>query len=456
MPNEISLAEFIQQARRGGMASQLFGPEYLMKQTYFTVDTNTNIFTATFGRKVWSALNEQKRFFNALPKVVWGNTVGWRIRTDRGASRSRPITETGTLPTIDVSDVQVVSSLPRIVATDFGVAVKAIFTAGLEGGAGDVLAMEMEFAQLDHIKEVNQELLAGGAYVLSAGGASSFTVPASVAFHFKIGDTVNWYDESASTHRASTTAVVTAVNTGSGVVTVATGTLTVGGQDPTNNDAVYVTARAGFSSIDDIIAQDEMVIASPGNDALGRQTVYNIAAGGRTAGTWNAGALVSSGSGTARDLSLNLLDNTIRNIRVNGGEPKLILLGHDQYYRLERILNTQQRYFGQEEYQVGVGSEKTFPGTRTGLVVATYQGIPILPDADVPHSVSDTDVVLGSNVYVLDTDYLEVAIAQPTQFIENRDYFAANALVVRGLFYTMGELRCYGFNRQAKIIHLNE
>ena len=110
---------------------------------------------------------------------------------------------------------------------------------------------------------------------------------------------------------------------------------------------------------------------------------------------------------------------------------------------------------GQEEYQVGVGSERTFPGTRTGLVLATYMGIPILPDADVPKSVSSTSTVLGSNIYVLDTDYIEMAIAQPTQYVENRDYFAANALVVRGLLYTMGEMRCKNFWVQAKITDLN-
>ena len=91
------------------------------------------------------------------------------------------------------------------------------------------------------------------------------------------------------------------------------------------------------------------------------------------------------------------------------------------------MLNSNQRYLGQEEYQVGVGSERTFPGTRTGLVLATYQGIPIIPDADTPKSVSTADAVLGSNVYVLDTDYIEIAVAQPTQYVENRDYFAANA-----------------------------
>ena len=122
---------------------------------------------------------------------------------------------------------------------------------------------------------------------------------------------------------------------------------------------------------------------------------------------------------------------------------------------MERLLASQQRYNGQEDYQVGVGNERTFPGTRTGLVLSTYQGIPILPDADVPGSMTAADAELGSNIYVLDTDFLEIAVAQPTQYMENRDYFAANALVVRGLLYTLGELRCKNFITQAKIIDLN-
>ena len=130
-------------------------------------------------------------------------------------------------------------------------------------------------------------------------------------------------------------------------------------------------------------------------------------------------------------------------------------MGHDQYFKLERLLNSQQRYMGQEEFQVGIGDEKTYPGTRTGMTLATYMGIPILPDADTAKSVSTADAVLGSNVYVLSTDSLEIAIASPTQYVENRDFFAANALVVRGLIYTMAELRCTNFIHQAKIADLN-
>ena len=458
-----SLAEYLAQSQRG-MYQSVFGPDFLQKGV-FTVDTATGIFNTTYGRKVWQALNNQTRFFNAIPRVVWGNTAGWRVRSDRGSNRSRPVTETGSLPTVDVSQIEQISSLPRIVATTFGASVKSVFTAQMEGGIGDVLAMENEHAQLDHIKEVNEELLAGGAYLVSAGSTTSFTVPAAIAKHFKTGDKIMAYDNTGTdwiNATAATASIVASVNTTTGVVTMSTA-----GSDPAfsaaiaDDDGVAVLARGGLTSIDDVVAEDGMAfgglpVAANANFAgNGGVRAYDLTVGGRVAGGWNAGASVSYNGGTGRDLSLNLLDTAIQKVRENGGEPKLILMGHDQYFKLERLLNSQQRYMGQEEYQVGIGSERTFPGTRTGLVLATYMGIPIMPDVDVAKSVSSTNAVLGSNIYVLDTDYIETAIAQPTQYIENRDYFAADQLIVRGLLYTMGEMRCKNIWVQAKIADLN-
>jgi len=449
-----SLSEYLAQSQRG-LYNSVFGPEYLQKQTYFTVDTATGIFNTTYGRKVWQALNNQTRFFNAIPRTVWGSTAGWRIRTDRGSSRSRPVTETGSIPTVDVSNIESISSLPRIVSTTFGASVKSVFTAQLEGGIGDVLAMENENAQLDHVKEINEELTAGSMYLASAGSTTTSTVPAAVSKHIKIGDVLTVWDTSANDWINTSGVTVSAVNTSTGVITHGTTTAAVA-----DGDGIAIYSRAGFTSIDDIVAQDGAsmggVYDSNANFAAnGGVRAYDLTYGDRTSGNWNAAATISDNNGTGRDLSLNLIDNCIQNIRTNGGEPKVIVLGHDQYFTLERLLNSQQRYMGQEEYQVGVGSERTFPGTRTGLVLATYQGIPILPDADTPKSVNTSDTVLGSNIYVLDTDYLEIAVAQPTQYVENRDYFAANALVVRGLLYTMGELRCKNFFVQAKVTDLN-
>tara|TARA_Y100000310_G_scaffold115249_1_gene113808 strand:+ start:5051 stop:6385 length:1335 start_codon:yes stop_codon:yes gene_type:complete len=438
-----SLSEYLAQSQRG-LYQTVFGPEYLQKQSYFTVDTATGIFNTTYGRKVWQALNNQTRFFNAIPRVVWGNTAGWRVRTDRGSQRSRPVTETGSLPTVDISNIETVSSLPRIVSTTFGASVKSVFAAQLEGGVGDVLALENENAQLDHVKEINEELLAGSAYLVSGGGATTFVVPSAIGKHFKIGDAIGMNNVGTGFDRTSGSAVS---GVSSGTVTVATGTAFADG------DVAFIYSRAGLTSIDDVVAEDGAVVGGGSGGANVR--AYDLTQAGRAAGDWDAGASVSYNSGTGRALSLALLDTAIQKIRENGGEPKLILLGHDQYFNLERLLSSNQRYMGQEEYQVGVGSERTFPGTRTGLVLATYQGIPILPDADVSKSVATNDAVLGTNVYVLDTDYLEIAVAQPTQYVENRDYFAANALVVRGLLYTMAEMRCKNIFVQAKIADLN-
>ena len=147
-----SLTEYLAQSQRG-LYQSVFGPEFMQKQTYFTVDTATGIFNTTYGRKVWQSLNNQTRFFNAIPRVVWGNTAGWRVRTDRGSGRSQPVTETGSLPTVDISNIETVSSLPRIVSTTFGASVKSVFTAQLEGGVGDVLALEMKRHNLTTLKK---------------------------------------------------------------------------------------------------------------------------------------------------------------------------------------------------------------------------------------------------------------------------------------------------------------
>ena len=86
-----SLQEYLSQSQKG-LYNSIFGDNQLQKQSYFTVDTSTGIFNATYGRKVWQALNNQTRLFNALPRTVWGTTAGWRVRTDRGSGRSRPVT----------------------------------------------------------------------------------------------------------------------------------------------------------------------------------------------------------------------------------------------------------------------------------------------------------------------------------------------------------------------------
>ena len=430
---DLSIAQYIASAERN-LRSSLMPPGYFAKQTYLQV---SDVFTATYGRKVWDALNNQTRFWNILRKVQWGPTTGWRVRSDRGSNRSRPVTETGALPTVDVSAYQNVDSAPRIVATDFGVSLKSQIMSGLEGGMGDNLAVEQEAAARDHIKELNQELLLRSEGIVTTTGASASGAVLGAGNTFRIGDTIS------DTNLSDASKVITAI---SGNVLTYTG-----GGNLTDGHIAYAKARAGMTSLDDIVNQDGV---NKGGQAVSNGAdVYNQTT--RTAGTYNAAATVLSNSGTGRNLTLALLDQAIREVRVNGADPDVILLGYDQFDRLSSLLQAQQRYMDWGEFVVKVGDESTLPGSHAGFQVATYRGIPVIVDPDVQTSFTSADAELGSNVYVLDTRYLELAVAAPTQYIDNRDFFQANAFVLRGLFYTIGELRALRMDAHAKITDLN-
>ena len=435
--NDISIAEYIGAAERN-LRSSMMPPGYFAKQTYLQV---SDVFTATYGRKVWDALNNQTRFWNILRKVQWGPTTGWRVRSDRGDARSRPVTETGALPTVDVSAYQAVDSAPRIVATDFGVSLKSQIMSGLEGGMGDNLAVEQEAAARDHIKELNAELLLRSNAIVQTTGASATAAIIGAGGTLRIGDTI------AETNNANTQ-TLTAINNTTGVLTyTGTGNLTDG-------DVMFVKSRAGLTSIDDIVEEDGRTVAGQSSRASAfSPDAYNQAT--RTAGAWNAAAAVLDNDGVGRNLTLALLDQAIREVRVNGADPDVILMGYDQFDRLSSLLQAQQRYMDWGEFVVKVGDESTLPGSHAGFQVSTYRGIPVIVDPDINVSQTAANASLGSNVYVLDTRYLELAVAAPTQYIDNRDFFQANAFVLRGLFYTIGELRALRMDTHAKIVDLN-
>ena len=431
---DLSIAQYIAGAERN-LRSSMMPPGYFAKQTYLQV---SDVFTATYGRKVWDALNNQTRFWNILRKVQWGPTTGWRVRSDRGDSRSRPVTETGSIPTIDVSAYQNVDSAPRIMATDFGVSLKSQIMSGLEGGMGDNLAVEQEAAARDHIKEINQELLLRSETIATTAGASGTGEILNAAGTLRIGDTFGG------------TTINDTARTYSGLDAQSDAEWT-GGGSLTDGEIIYVKSRAGFTSIDDIVNQD--AVNKAGVSETNGADVYNQAT--RAAGGWNAAATVLHNSGTGRNLTLSLLDQAIREVRVNGADPDVILMGYDQFDRLSSLLQAQQRYMDWGEFVVKVGDESTLPGSHAGFQVSTYRGIPVIVDPDAPTSFTAADAELGSNVYVLDTRYLELAVAAPTQYIDNRDFFQANAFVLRGLFYTIGELRALRMDAHAKITDLN-
>lgn len=450
---DMTLGEYLAQAQKsmsggnGGrvsnpLASYMFGPNALSKADISAL-TISSTFTATYGKKVWDSLNNKTVTFNAIKKVDWGPTVGWRLRTDRGSGRSRPVTESGALPTIDNSNYVGVFSYPKQIVSTFGVSLKGQAVSALEGGIGNQFAVEQEATSRDHIKEINSELMAGSAYIGSSGSGTTIVVPAAVAASFKVGDTIGIRDATDNSYNNVAGGVVSGVSSGT-VTFTQVDSLTVA-----DGDVAYIVARNGITSLDDICMEDGAAVGGAGANV----DIYNLTT--RTAATYAAGGLVSYNAGVSRNLTLPLVDSTFQTIRQNGGEPKLMITGLDQYDNLNQLLQAQQRFVDVTDYIVGAGDERTYPGTRAGFQLATYRGIPILPDPDTAKSVSSADAVLGSNIYVLDTDFLELAVMYPTQYVENRDYFAANQLMLRGMFITMMELRSLRPDTTAKIADLS-
>ena len=164
--------------------------------------------------------------------------------------------------------------------------------------------------------------------------------------------------------------------------------------------------------------------------------IYSI---DRDANTWSDAEvnIATDTSLTERVLSLDHLDDIFQKIWVRGGNPKVILTGYDTLMRIQQLLQAQQRFMEEKRVTPTFNGVKGVPGVEAGFIVATYNGVPIIPSKDVTK-----DGI--SRMYFLDTDYLHFSVAKPTQYfesgIETGDPFAINRLGQEGLYRTMGEI----------------
>ena len=153
-------------------------------------------------------------------------------------------------------------------------------------------------------------------------------------------------------------------------------------------------------------------------------------------------------SANRRTMSLDQLDDVFQRMWELGGNPKVILTGYDTLMRLQQLLQAQQRFMEEKRVTPTYNGVKGVPGIEAGFIVATYNGVPIIPSKDV-----EKDGI--SRMYFLDTDYLYFSTAIPTQYfesgIETGDPFAINRLGQEGLYRTMGEVWTTFFRAQGSI-----
>ena len=93
--------------------------------------------------------------------------------------------------------------------------------------------------------------------------------------------------------------VVSSVNETTCVVTVATGTAWADG------DTAFIYSRAGFTTIDAIVQEDQATGAGTGmGGAAAEVRAYDLTYSGRVDGEWNAAARAGWNAGLGRDFTL--------------------------------------------------------------------------------------------------------------------------------------------------------
>jgi len=207
-----------------------------------------------------------------------------------------------------------------------------------------------------------------------------------------------------------------------------------------------VTTVAGndFESLDRVTTGNNSMTSGTHYDA-GDEDIYSI---DRSANSWSFAEDDANSSSTNRTLSLDQLDNIFRLIWERGGNPKVMLTGYDTLMRIQQLLQAQQRFMEEKRVVPSYNGVKGVPGVEAGFIVATYNGVPIIPSKDIAK-----DGI--SRIYMLDTDYLYFSTAKPTQYfesgIETGDPFAINRLGQEGLYRTMGEIWTTFFGGQGSI-----
>lgn len=223
-----------------------------------------------------------------------------------------------------------------------------------------------------------------------------------------------------------------------------------------------VTTPAGnnFESLDRLTSDPAKMTTTQGAvNTLTDHDMYSITRNG-TAAFHSAEVDIGGDASTAatnRNLSLNQLDGLFQQIWTRGGNPKVMLTGYDTLMRTQQLLQSQQRFMDSKRITPTYSGVKGVPGIEAGFIVATYNGVPIIPTKDMPDD-SATSAGSLSRIYYLDTDYLWFQTAIPTQYfesgIETGDPFAINRLGQEGLYRTMGELWCSFFGASGSIRNL--
>ena len=149
----------------------------------------------------------------------------------------------------------------------------------------------------------------------------------------------------------------------------------------------------------------------------------------------------------SRTLALSHLDAMFTNCRPYWDDAsmnnKAIITGYDTLERVQQLLQAQQRFPEKTRVQFTVNGVQTVAGAEAGFDIASYKGVPIIPDSNV---LQDT----LSRIMLCDFDHLHMGVLTPVQYMESNDWFGLNKFVTMGLYHMQGEVICTKYKAQGK------
>jgi len=169
-------------------------------------------------------------------------------------------------------------------------------------------------------------------------------------------------------------------------------------------------------------------------------------------------AYVSHNAGTARTFAMKYMDDLVIACQPywddGSFENKHWLTGVDTAGRIQQLIMAQYRgKLDSAPVQYTVGGIKTLPGQPGLTLVNLYDNMPIIVDKFTDATYGSATKGIGK-VYLIDDNYMEIAIGQPIEYQESKEYLATGYLAKRGIFHAVMESVAWNFGCHGKLMDI--
>ena len=396
---------------------------------------NANLYNQIYGQKVWSMLNRECNALSVISKRPYTSS-GWRVLSNRpagGSGNSINITAAADA-TLDASQLG-----------------EDTLRADYIGGVPENAALDTVNDGLTSIAPT-YSLLHTSPKIIAHQFAFSELAMEMAQIDDGIGDIRAQLREDMGKHHAEVQNTMLV--------------MPLEAYSPTTAYTTVTTAiDRGYTSLYKVITSTaeltELADNSGGNLVLNANdaSISHIYGSNRDSGSF-LDSQVSFGagytSGEARQMTLTVLNAMIRDLRVAGGSPKVILTGYDTLQTLSDLLQAQERFMDRKEIVPTVNGVRGAKGSEVGFRVSTYYDIPLIPVAAMPSTGANSSCI--SDMLFVDTDHVWLSVMKPTQYFEdgisNGNPFGVGTLGNKALYRTMAEVGCSYFKGQGKVTNL--